>query len=174
MSSEHWAPTLAEELAERAKRQMIDTEREAFQAAQSGDKSRQSIASTESERHRAVYHAICLILDDQRKSEPAIPRTYKAGRYLAEVNDGRLLYLNHANSWQECPNFISDMAVRIEALEAENARLLKALRSVETQADNAAWNIGRPGHNFTPADIQAGYFNIRDFARRAREGGNNA
>ncbi len=61
---------------------------------------------------------------------------------------------------------------RIEALEAENAQLREALRSVETQADNAAWNIGRPGHNFTPADIQAGYFNIRDVARRAREGGN--
>ncbi len=69
-------------------------------------------------------------------------------------------------------NLADAAAARLEALEAENARLREALQSVETQADNAAWNIGRPEHNFTPADIQAGYFNIRDFARRAREGGN--
>lgn len=56
-------------------------------------------------------------------------------------------------------------------LEAEIERLREALRSVETQADNAAWNIGKPGHKFTSADIQAGYFSIRDFARRVREGG---
>ena len=102
-----WQPTLVEELAERHKRQMIDTEREAFQAAQAGDKARQSIASTESERHRAVYHSMCMVLDDYRKAEPSIPRASNCARYLAEVNDGRLLYLNHANTWQECPNFLT-------------------------------------------------------------------
>lgn len=60
--------TLAETLAERHKTLMLQTEQEAFAAAQCGDKARQSIASTESERHRAVYHAISLILDDQRRS----------------------------------------------------------------------------------------------------------
>lgn len=48
---------LAETLAERHKSLM-----------QCGDIARQSIASTESERHRAVYHAISLIIDDQRRS----------------------------------------------------------------------------------------------------------
>lgn len=49
----------------------------------------------------------------------------------------------------------------------EMERLTRALDSVASQADNAAWNIGKPGHKFTPADIQAGYFSIRDFARQA-------
>lgn len=36
-----------------------------------------------------------------------IPRNENCGRYLAEGNDGRLFYLNHADTWQECPNFIA-------------------------------------------------------------------
>lgn len=65
--AEAWPQSLAEHLAERHKHLMLETEREAFQAAQSGDKARQSIASTESERHRAVYHAMCLIIADEAK-----------------------------------------------------------------------------------------------------------
>ena len=37
---------------------------------------------------------------------PHIPRAENAGKYLAETNDGRLLYLNHANQWQEMPNIL--------------------------------------------------------------------
>lgn len=81
-----WKPTLAEELAERAKRQMLDTEREAFQAAQSGDKARQSIASTESERHRAVYHAMCLIIADQRNEIRTIPVDLMGGKANANAH----------------------------------------------------------------------------------------
>lgn len=137
-----WKPTLAEELAERAKRQMLDTELEAFQAAQSGDKARQSIASTESERHRAVYHAMCLIVADQRNEIGTIPVVENCGRYLAEVNDGRLLYLNHANTWHECPNFIR------QTKEAHDA-LVEALKIAELgieelcneqHPDNECWN----------------------------------
>jgi hypothetical protein len=125
--------SLAEELAERHKRQMLDTEHEAFQAAQAGDKARQSIASAESERHRAVYHAMRLILEDQRKLEDAIPRAANAGRYLAEVNDGRLLYLNHANTWQECPNFLSALSQPHPADE----RVVEALRIVRPEIKSA-------------------------------------
>lgn len=57
--------TLAETLAERHKTLMLATEAEAEQAAQAGDKVRQSLASTESERHRAVYHAMHLIIRDE-------------------------------------------------------------------------------------------------------------
>ena len=35
-----------------------------------------------------------------------IPQCRNAGRYLAEINDGTLCYLNHANEWQACPHFI--------------------------------------------------------------------
>lgn len=47
-----------------------------------------------------------------------IPRHANAGRYLAEVNDGTLVYLNHTNEWQACPNFIAADRARINALEA--------------------------------------------------------
>lgn len=40
----------------------------------------------------------------------AIPRAENTGRYLAETNDGRLLYLNHANQWQEMPNILAKPA----------------------------------------------------------------
>ncbi|GHE82591.1 hypothetical protein GCM10019059_44970 [Camelimonas fluminis] len=110
-----WPETLAEHLAERHKHLMLEREREAFHAAQSGDKSRQSIASTESERHRAVYHAMCLIVSDENKRGPAIPRAENCGRYLAEGNDGRLFYLNHANTWQECPNFLASPPAPVAA-----------------------------------------------------------
>lgn len=101
--------TLAENLAERHKHLMLEREREAFNAAQSGDKARQSIASTESERHRAVYHAMCLVVADQAKRE-MIPRAENCGRYLAEGNDGQWYYLNHANTWQgyQGPSFQED------------------------------------------------------------------
>lgn len=60
-----------------------------------------------------------------------ILRAKNTGRYLAEVNDGRLLYLNHAGAWQECPNFISGNRDRIKELEAKN----------ETAAKDLAWMI---------------------------------
>lgn len=37
----------------------------------------------------------------------AIPRAPNAGRYLAETNGGRLLYLNHAGEWHEMPNILA-------------------------------------------------------------------
>lgn len=40
----------------------------------------------------------------------AIPRAENTGRYLAETNDGRLLYLNHAYQWQEMPNILAKPA----------------------------------------------------------------
>lgn len=40
------------------------------------------------------------------KAGEIIPSVDNCGKYLAECNDGRLLYLNHANEWQECPNYI--------------------------------------------------------------------
>lgn len=134
-----WKPTLAEELAERAKRQMLNTEREAFQAAQSGDKARQSIASTESERHRAVYHAMCLIVADQRNEIRTIPVAENCGRYLAEVNDGRLLYLNHANTWQECPNFIRQKKDSHDALVAALESFARAAQGYDTPDENGPW-----------------------------------
>lgn len=54
-----------------------------------------------------------------------------------------------------------------KAAEAHGAKLREALHSLGVQADNAAWNIGKPGHKFTPAEVQAGYFRIRDFAHAA-------
>lgn len=43
----------------------------------------------------------------RRAPAPAsIPRAPNCGRFLAETNDGRLLYLNHANEWQEMPNIL--------------------------------------------------------------------
>ena len=38
-----------------------------------------------------------------------IPRAKNVGRYLAETNDGRLLYLNHATEWQEMPNILAKL-----------------------------------------------------------------
>lgn len=58
-----------------------------------------------------------------------IPRAGNAGRYLAEANDGRLLYLNHATTWQECPNFITAAESRATASEAKVAEE-KALKKI--------------------------------------------
>jgi hypothetical protein len=60
---------------------------------------------------------------------------------------------------------------KAEAAEAEVKRLRDALTSAGQQAENAAWNIGKPGHKFTPADIQQGFFNIMEFCRSALSGG---
>lgn len=40
-------------------------------------------------------------------NDHSIPRAPNCGRFLAETNDGRLLYLNHANEWQEMPNILA-------------------------------------------------------------------
>lgn len=66
----------------------------------------------------------------EARQEPAILRAKNAGRYLAELNDGRLLYLNHANEWQECPNFLthpSEQAVT-EAMVEAGAKAIVACR----------------------------------------------
>jgi len=47
----------------------------------------------------------------------SIPCAPNTGRYLAETNDGRLLYLNHANEWQECPNFLRQAATKFRKCE---------------------------------------------------------
>lgn len=62
-----------------------------------------------------------------------IPRAPNCGRYLAECNDGRLLYLNHANTWQECPNFIETKNNLIQSLIDLDSDEVKRL-----EADNAA------------------------------------
>jgi hypothetical protein len=51
-----------------------------------------------------------------------IPRAPNTGRYLAETNDGRLLYLNHAGEWQECPNFIAEENAKLRARVEEAER----------------------------------------------------
>jgi hypothetical protein len=56
-------------------------------------------------------------------------------------------------------------------LKEEAKRLREALGGAGQQAENAAWNIGKPGHKFTPADIQQGFFNIMEFCRSALSGG---
>ncbi|KRE08145.1 hypothetical protein ASE61_00575 [Bosea sp. Root670] len=77
-------------------------------------------------------------------SPAAIPRAENTGRYLAETNDGRLLYLNHANQWQEMPNILVKPAsepagggVR-EALEDLIAILAGDTRSYVIEAVAAA------------------------------------
>jgi hypothetical protein len=42
----------------------------------------------------------------EAKAGNTIPSVENCGKYLAECNDGRLLYLNHANEWHECPNYL--------------------------------------------------------------------
>ena len=66
----------------------------------------------------------------EAQQEPAIPRAKNAGRYLAELNDGRLLYLNHANEWQECPNFLTRSAEQAvtEAMIEAGAKAIVELR----------------------------------------------
>lgn len=64
----------------------------------------------------------------QQEDAQAIPRAKNVGRYLAEVNDGRLLYLNHANTWQECHNFISHPPAPViteELIERASAEYMK-------------------------------------------------
>lgn len=46
-----------------------------------------------------------------------IPRVNNCGRYIAERNDGTLLYLNHGNTWQGRDNFISAKDKEIERLK---------------------------------------------------------
>lgn len=59
-----------------------------------------------------------------------IPRADNCGRYLAECNDGRLLYLNHANTWQECPNFIETKNNLIKSLIDFDSDEVKRLEAV--------------------------------------------
>lgn len=44
----------------------------------------------------------------QPEPAPPIPPVQNAARYLCETSDWRLLYLNHANEWCQCPNFLQD------------------------------------------------------------------
>lgn len=53
-----------------------------------------------------------------------IPRAENCGRYLAECNDGSLMYLNHADTWQGCPNFITNASVK----NLEKIELVKRLK----------------------------------------------
>lgn len=64
--------TLAEHLCERERRLTLTRELEASEAAKIGDKARQSIASTESERHRYSWAQLQLIVDDDFKSLEAL------------------------------------------------------------------------------------------------------
>ena len=54
--------SLLEHLIDRNRNLSKERENEAFTAAQKGDKQRQSIASTESERYRAVWHELELVM----------------------------------------------------------------------------------------------------------------
>lgn len=56
--------TLAEHLCARQRKLTFDRQYEADKAAKSGDKARQTIASTEAERHRYAWSQIQLIVDD--------------------------------------------------------------------------------------------------------------
>ncbi|MGN6773136.1 MAG: hypothetical protein ACTHJQ_25305 [Rhizobiaceae bacterium] len=76
-------------------------------------------------------------------TEPSIPRAEKCGRYLAECNDGRLLYLNHANTWQECPNFIARLRAENERLTAELAETEKERAAAFEDADQASESARR-------------------------------
>jgi hypothetical protein len=67
-----------------------------------------------------------------------IPRAAHAGRYLAETNDGRLLYLNHADEWQECPNFIARALAAEAEVNAQDLLIIAAKRerdAAEAKAD---------------------------------------
>lgn len=64
--------TLAEHLCARERRLTLMRELEASEAAQIGDKARQSLASTESERHRYAWAQLQLIVDDDFKSREAL------------------------------------------------------------------------------------------------------
>lgn len=66
-------------------------------------------------------------------AKPGLPRCETGGRYLCETSGGRLLYINHSDTWQECPNFITEMRDKIK----------------------------RQGESLTKATYQAGQLEIR-------------
>lgn len=62
--------------------------------------------------------AACRYCSGTGADPDTLPRHANAGRYLAEINDGTLAYLNHANEWQACPNFILADRAHMTDLEA--------------------------------------------------------
>jgi hypothetical protein len=83
----------------------------------------------------------------------AIPRADNCGRYLAEVNDGKLLYLNHADQWQECPNFIR--AALADAAAADGEPVAWQWRSRIKGGAWDSWETGRYGQQVPPfMDVQ--------------------
>ena len=75
--------------------------------------------SPDTERRELVTRSQAeeLLASKDKEIASLIPRAPNCGRYLAECNDGQLMYLNHAGKWQECPNFIMAKDARVKELE---------------------------------------------------------
>lgn len=65
--------SLARHLADRHRGLMLARTREAEVAAGDGDRARQSLASTEAERHREAYSALMLVLAEVDRPERVQP-----------------------------------------------------------------------------------------------------
>ena len=74
-----------------------------------------------------------------------IDRVPTAARYLCETSDGRLLYLNHADEWCECPNFIADIRKEREDHVAEKAVLNQRIISLQHVLMRVANSAEREG-----------------------------
>ena len=68
-----------------------------------------------------------------------IPRAKNVGRYLAETNDGRLLYLNHATEWQEMPNILAKPASSPAGGDVVQTLIDKTEKLIEA-ADDMGWS----------------------------------
>ena len=119
-------------------------------------------------------------------SHISIPVAPNTGRYLAETNDGRLLYLNHAGQWQEMPNIL---ALKEKGGVNHATWLRNALQFIEERKLSSAfrdWCGGwpcpvKPGKNesLAPAladevTLPAGVARAAALALRSYENGNAA
>ena len=97
-----------------------------FYAAMGGD-------PNDPRRAQKVSKIQIALRDALSSGQPGLPRCDTGGRYLCETSGGRLLYINHGDTWQECPNFITEMRDKIK----------------------------RQGESLTKATYQAGQLEIR-------------